>query len=181
MDAARGRAAVGRGDPTPINIFNPEQDLISGFAGEVPSALWTPPGDVLLPDAADMIAPQMSANNRIVATGAPGAMAERGSFDEHKVGCCCRQPLGTHISGCYGSQSGERTVAPQVVGFTRTASLLVMSPSQRLSSLTRGECATCLLTPPGSLLPCTLSARLPLCNHKTEYVRQCRGGMIWRA
>jgi len=138
VDAARGPAAAGRGDPTSINILNPEQDLLSHCAGEVPSALWTPPGDLLLPDAADMIAPQMSANNRIVATGAPGAVAERGSFDEHKVSCCCRQPLGTHISGYDGSQSGETAVAPQVAHFTRIASLLVMSPPRRLSSLTRG-------------------------------------------
>lgn len=50
--------------------------------------LWTPrQGELMLPDAADLIAPQVSASaGGIVAAGAPGVAVERGGgYDEHKV------------------------------------------------------------------------------------------------
>lgn len=52
------------------------------------AALWTPQqGELLLPNAADVIMPQISASaGSAVAAGAPGVAVERGSgYDEHRV------------------------------------------------------------------------------------------------
>lgn len=61
----------------------------AGSSGAGSSAdLWTPhQHELVLPDAADMIAPQVSASaGAIVAAGAPGVAVERGGgYDDHKV------------------------------------------------------------------------------------------------
>jgi hypothetical protein len=68
------------------------QDVSAGSADTAQAAgLWSPQqGELVLPDAADVIMPQISASaGSIVAAGAPGVAVERGSgYDEHKVQLC---------------------------------------------------------------------------------------------